>query len=152
MRRKFQFFSMILLFVFSLMGCSEKEVIQPKSKEENKKVEIVKLDGKTVISLAVARVGESLLDVKDPHITYNQENSIELQTFVDAIEKAEKLNGIFDVTAPDYLLTLTFEDKPTARYSLWLGADGGSLMDEKESHTMYKLPSSLIDDLNKYVK
>lgn len=152
MMRKFLFFSMILLFVFSLMGCSEKEVIQPKSKEENKKIEIVQLDGKTVISLAVARVGESLLDVKYPHIIYNQENSMELQTFVDAIEKAEKVDGVFDMLAPDYQLTYTFEDNSTAKYSLWLGADGGSLMDEKESHTLYKLPSNLIDALITYVK
>jgi hypothetical protein len=149
MMRKFLFLSMFLLFVFSLMGCSEKEVIQPK---ENKKIKIVKLDGKTVISLAVARVGESLLDVKDPHITYNQENSSELQTFVDAIEKAEKLDGVFDMTAPDYLLTLTFDDKTIAKYPLWLGTDGGSLMNEKDSHTLYKLPSNLIYDLIKYVK
>lgn len=151
MMRKFLFFSMTLLFVFSLMGCSEKEVIQPKSKE-NKKIEIVRLGGKTVISLAVARVGESLLDVKYPHVIYNQENSNELQTFVDAIEKAEKVDGVFDMTAPNYQLTYTFEDKSTAKYSLWLGADGGSLMDEKESHTLYRLPSNLIEDLNKYVK
>ncbi|MGA9227491.1 MAG: hypothetical protein WB217_14200 [Mesobacillus sp.] len=151
MMRKFLFFSMILLFVFSLMGCTENEVIQPKSKENNK-IEIVRLDGKTVISLAVARVGESLLDVKYPHIIYNQENSIELQAFVDAIEKAEKVDGVFDMTAPNYQLTLTFEDKSTAKYSLWLGVDGGSLMDEKESHTLYRLPSNTIEDLNKYVK
>jgi hypothetical protein len=151
MRRKFLCYSMILLFAFSLMGFSEKEVIEPKSKE-NKKIEIVRLDGKTVISLAVARVGESLLDVKYPHVIYNQENSNELQTFVDAIEKAEKVDGVFDMIAPNYQLTLTFEDKSTAKYSLWLGADGGSLMDEKESHTLYRLSSSLIGDLNKYVK
>lgn len=151
MMRKFLFLSMFLLFVLSLMGCSEKEVIQPKSKE-NKKIEMVKLDGKTVISLAVARVGESLLDVKDPHITYNQENSTELQIFVDAIEKAEKLDGVFDMTAPDYLLTLTVDDKTIAKYPLWIGTDGGSLMNEKDSHTLYKLPSNLIYDLIKYVK
>jgi hypothetical protein len=148
-KQKLLFFTMIFLVVLSLIGCSEKEVIQPK---ENKKVKIVKLDGKTVTSLSVARVGESLLDVKDPHITYNQENSTELQTFVDAIDKAEKLDGVFDMLAPDYQLTLTFEDKSTAKYSLWLGTDGGSLMDEKDSHTLYKLPSNLIYDLIKYVK
>ena len=142
---------MIFLFVVPLIGCNEKEVNQPNTKE-NHYIEFVKLDGKTVISAAIATVGESLLDVKDPHITYDQENSAELQTFVDAIEKAEKLDGVFDMTAPDYLLTLTFEDKSTAKYSLWLGADGGSLMNEKDSHTLYKLPSNLIDDLNKYVK
>jgi len=148
-KQKLLIFTMIFLVVLSLLGCSEKEVIQPK---ETEKVKIVKLDGKTVISLAVARVGESLLDVKDPHITYNQENSIELQTFVDAIEKAEKLDGVFDMTAPNYLLTLTFDDKTIAKYPLWLGTDGGSLMNEKDSHTLYKLPSNLIYDLIKYVK
>lgn len=122
------------------------------SGEKNNNIEIVELDGKTVISATISRVGESMIDVKKPHISYNQINSIELKTFVEAIQNAEKVNGVMDVTAPDYLLTLTFEDKTISKYSLWLGDDGGAIMNEKDTHTMYTLPSNLIVDLNKYIK
>ena len=132
----------------------EKEVNQPKNKEKNNKggIEIVKLDGKTVISATVSRVGENMLDIKKPHFSYSQENSNELKIFVDAIKKAEKINGVVDVSAPYYLLTLTFEDKTISRYSLWLGNNGGAFMNENNTNTMYIVQSDLIVDLNKYVK
>lgn len=141
---------MMILVVLTLAACNEKEALQLDSKAE--KVEIVKLDGKTVIQADVAIVGESLLDVKPPHQSYKQKDSDALKTFVKAIEKAEKLNAVVDVVAPDYLVTLTFDDKTKAKYSLWLGTDGGSIMDEKNTHTISSLPSYLMDDLNKYVK
>lgn len=161
-KHKYIFFTIIFLLVISLLGCSEKEANQPQSKERNDNIktestekgdiEIVKLDGKTVINATVSRVGESLLDVKKPHISYNREDSFELKTFVDAIQRAEKMNGIFDMKSPNYLLTITFEDKTISKYSLWLYNDGGSIMNEKDSDTLYKLPSNLIVELNKYVK
>lgn len=151
-KRKYLFFTMIIMLVLSLVGCNEKEANQAKSKEKNNTITIVKLDGKTIISATVSRVGKSMVDVKEPHITYNQKNSKELQTFVDAIQRAEKFQGIVDMTSPDYLLTLTFEDKTISRYMLWLRNGGGSLMNEKDSHHIYKLPKDLVDVLNKIVK
>ncbi|NRD76588.1 hypothetical protein HPT25_03665 [Bacillus sp. BRMEA1] len=93
-----------------------------------------------------------MLHVKKPHITYKQKNSKELQIFVDAIQRAEKMNGIGDVTSPDYLITLTFEDKTISKYTLWLRNEGGYLMNEMDSYHIYKLPKDLIDDLNKIVE
>lgn len=150
-KRKYLFFTTIILLVLSLVGCNEKEVNQAKSKENNN-ITIVKLDGKTIISATVSRVGKNMLDIKKPHITYNQKNSKELQIFVDAIQRAEKMNGIVDMTSPDYLITLTFEDKTISKYTLWLRNGGGSLMNENDSNHIYKLPKDLIDDLNKIVK
>src|SRR4051794_6345684 len=117
-KRKYLVFPMIFLLVLSLIGCIKEEVNQPKNEEKHNKIEIVKLDGKTVISATVSRVGESMLDIKKPHISYKQENSIELQTFVHAIKTAKKIDGVVDVLAPDYLLTFTFEDKTISKYSL----------------------------------
>ena len=134
---KYLFFTMIFLLVLSLVGCNQKEA---------------NLSGKTIISATISRVGESMLDVKKSHITYNQQNSKELQTFVDAIKRAEKVNGVVDVPAPDYLITLTFKDKTISKYSLWLRDGGGSIMNEKDTHTIYTLPIDLIDDLNRIVE
>lgn len=142
---------MIFLFVLSLIGCNEKEVNQPNSGENNNKIQLA---GKTVLSVTVSRVGENINDVKQPHISYNQENSIELQTFVHAIHRAKQkqINGVVDVRTPNYLLTLTYEDVPNSKFLLWLGDDGGSIMNKNDTLTMFTLPSDLIVDLNKYVK
>lgn len=145
---------------------NNKEINQPQLPEQNKDETIVytaeeqnlienynvKLGGQTVISATVSRVGDSLLDVKKPHISYNQKNPNELQTLVDAISRAEKRVGVFDMLAPNYLFILTFEDKTISKYSLWVGNDGGSIMNENETHTLYRLPKELIDDINKMVK
>lgn len=151
-KRKYLFFTTIILLVLSLLGCNEKEVNQAKSKEKNNNITIVKLDGKTIINATVSRVGKNMLDVKKPHIIYNQKNSKELQIFVDAIQRAEKFHGVVDMTSPDYLITLIFEDKSISKYTLWLRNGGGSLMNETDSYHIYKLPKDLIDDLNKIVK
>jgi len=126
---------MIFFLVISLVGCNA-----------------ARLGGKTIIRATVSKVGENMLDVKKPHISYNQKNSTELATFAKAIKRAKKVDGVVDVTAPDYLLTLTFKDNTTSEYSLWLGEDSGAIMDEKDTYTIYILPSYLIAKLNKYVK
>ncbi|QXJ36990.1 hypothetical protein BV455_00252 [Parageobacillus caldoxylosilyticus] len=57
-----------------------------------------------MVSVTVSKIGEDMNDVKEPHISYGQENAAELQTFVDAIQKAKKVNGIVDIVKPDFLL------------------------------------------------
>jgi hypothetical protein len=126
------------------------EIIKTGEKSNNSK--IVKLGGQTVISATVSRVGDSMLDVKKPHISYSQENPNELQTLVDAIQRAEKRVGVFDMVSPDYVLILTFEDKTISKYLLWIGNNGGSIMNEKDTHTLYILPKELIDAINSIVK
>jgi hypothetical protein len=120
--------------------------------DKSNHIKMVKLGGQTVLSATVSRVGESLLDVKKPHLTYKQENPNELQTLVDAIQRAEKRVGVFDMLAPDYLFILTFEDKTISKYSLWIGNDGGTILNENDTHTLYMLPKELIDDINTIVQ
>lgn len=115
-------------------------------------IKIVKLGEKTVISATVSKIGENMDDIKNPHVSYNQNNSIELRTFVDAIQKAEKVGGVVKATIPNYLLTLTFEDKITSEFLLWIKNARGSIMNDADSHTMYTLPSELIVALNRYIK
>lgn len=140
---KYLSFMVVFLLLFSLIGCQKTVNEQPKE---------VKLSGKAVIGAAVAKVGKNLLDIKRPHILYTKEDSAELQILVDAILRAEKIPGIVDVTAPNFVFTLTFEDKTKERYSLWLHKDGGSLMNEKDSNHIYKLPKDLIKELNQIVE
>ncbi|MBB6451716.1 hypothetical protein HNQ94_000137 [Salirhabdus euzebyi] len=121
-------------------------------KKNDNKNELVKLDGKMVVGTNVSRVGENMNHIKEPHVSFTQQNSTELQTFVDAIQKAKKVDGVVDMLKADYVLTLIFEDKTNSTYSLWLGTDGGSIMDENNTHTVYILPAELVDDLNEYVR
>jgi hypothetical protein len=140
-----------LLLILSLIGCNGPKFNQPKSGNEIDKTEFVKLDGKIVISATVSKIGENVNDVKDPYISFGKENNLELQSFVDAINKAKKVNGVVDVAVPDFLLTITFDDKTTSKYFFWLHSDSGSIMNEKDTHTIYNIPSHIIKDLKKYV-
>jgi hypothetical protein len=142
---KFLSFVVIFLLLVSLIGCDQ-------SKQTNNEPKVIELFGKTVISAAVSKVGKNMLDIKPPHISYSQQDSTELQILVDAIQRAEKRPGIADMTSPNYVFTLTFGDKTKATYLLWLFKDGGSIMNENDSNTVYKLPSDLIKELNKIVK
>lgn len=147
---RYPLFTLIFLLVLTLVGCNEEEVSQSKKKSDP--IEIVKLGEKTVISVTVSIIGESMDDIENPHVSYNQHNSIELRTFVDAIQKAEKVGGVVKAPVPNYLLILTFEDETTSEFLLWIKNDRGFIMNETDSHTMYTLPSELIVDLNRYVK
>lgn len=130
-------FSVILLLILSLFGCNN---------------EIAKLDRKIIVGVTVSIIGNDFNDVKEPHISYKDKNQLELQTFANAIMKAKKVQGIVDVAKPDYLLTITFEDKTTSNYYLWISTDNGSIMNKEDTHTIYTLPSNIIKELNKYIK
>lgn len=146
---KFLIFVVIFLLIVSLIGCQK--TVFNQSKQTANEIKVVKLFGKTVISSAVSKVGKNMLDIKPPHITYSQQDSTELRILVDAIQRAEKRPGIADMTSPNYVFTLTFGNKTKATYSLWLYNDGGSIMNENDSYTVYKLPSDLIKELNRIV-
>jgi hypothetical protein len=143
--RKFLFLTFIFLLVFSLFGCSS-NTVKPSSSE------IVKFNGKTVVSVSVSKVGKNMLDIKMPHVSYTNKDQDALETFTSAIKSAKKINGIADVTVPDYVFTLKFDDKTVLKYSLWIGDDDGAIMNEDDSNTMYTLSKDVISDLNKYVK
>jgi len=136
----------MILLVLSLVGCNTKGL---NNKIADNPTEI---GGKAIIYATISKVGKDMLDVRKPHKTYNQKNSTELLTLVEAIQRAKKVKGVVDVTAPDYLLILTFKDKTMSKYSLWLGEESGAIMNEKDTHTIYTLPPNLIAKLNKYVK
>ncbi|WP_088044255.1 hypothetical protein [Bacillus sp. EAC] len=149
------YLTILLILTFSLIGCSDNQVTHAKCGEKKdvhaKCVGNFLLEGKTVNSVTISRVGESALDLKEPHATYHKDASIELQTFIDAIKKANKIDGIVDVAKAGYYLTISFENKTSSHYFLWLSDDGGSIMNENDSNTMYTIHSDLISDLNKYV-
>lgn len=154
-KKKQLYFTILLLLIFSLIGFIDHQVTN--SKCGDKKAVQAKclgsflLEGKTVESVTISRIGENMLDIKDPHISYHQDASNELQTFIDAIKKVNKIDGIVDVTKADYYLTISFENKTSSHYFLWLGDDGGSIMNENDSNTMYTLHSDIISELNRYV-
>jgi hypothetical protein len=149
---KYKFLSLFVIFLllFSLLGCHH--TVFHQSMKTNYKIKVVKLSEKTVISATVSKVGKNMLDVKPPHISYCQQDSTELQILADAILLAEKRPGIADTYSPNFVFTLTFGDKTKATYSLWLFNYGGSIMNENDSNTVYKLPSDLIGKLNEVVK
>jgi hypothetical protein len=151
-KRKSILLATIFLIVLSLISCNNQKVSKAEKDEKTGKTENVELEGKIISSVTIAKIGESLRDIKKPHISYHPEKITELQTFANAIKQAKETDGIVDIGKADYLLTFTFTDKTHSKYSLWLGTDSGSVMNLNNSYKMYILPANSITDLNKYVK
>jgi hypothetical protein len=116
---------------------------RPKSK--------VMLNGKVIKKIEISKVGADMRDVKKPHHTYTDQRVKAFQTFVKTVTKAEKVNGIVDVIKPDYFIKISYKDQTTSGYFLWLRSDGGSIMDQNDTNTIYTLPLSVVKDLTKYV-
>ncbi|OOE14432.1 hypothetical protein [Fictibacillus arsenicus] len=128
-----------------------------KSNDAEKLVEIIKdikvnLENRNIEGISVSRVGEDMIDIKSPHVKYTQENKIQLQTFVEAITRAKKQNGVVKIGNSDYILDVAFEDQTNSQYMLWLNSERGLIMNNKDTHTLYDLPADVIKDLNSYVK
>ncbi|MGP4038847.1 hypothetical protein ACTWP4_02895 [Gracilibacillus sp. D59] len=148
-------FSFSLLCIFFIIGCSQQTIkaqINEASiiKKEQKTIP-VQLDGKTIESVSISKIGEITSDEKNPHIVYYQEDNKAVSTFAEMVRRGERMKGMFDVLASDYTVTFLFQDKTTSNYYLWLGEDVGSIMNQNDSHTMYMIPKDLILSLNRLV-
>ena len=115
------------------------------------------LNESEIENLTVSIVVEDLKDIRDPHITYKKQDTKALEVITKAINQAEKVEGIVNVISPDYYVVVNYQDETKGEdtvkyYSIWLSEEHGSMMDMKDTHTIYTLPSSMIDELNKYMK
>jgi phosphotransferase system IIB component len=130
--------SLILSFLFvsiGLFGCqqnNEEKVVNASSNTEGiEKVNIFEMK-------SFSKVNEKSLIV----ITDSEEiNSIE-----EAFKSAEKVAGIVDVTDPQYQVEIGEKT-----YFLWLYEESGSIMDAKDTHTIYRLSNKSVKEINELI-
>ncbi|MBO0587867.1 hypothetical protein [Sporosarcina sp. E16_8] len=104
-----------------LVGCSQKEQIETSSP-----------------------VGKSNSGLKMEHLDLKGKN--EIATFNTAVRDSTKQPGIVNMANPQYQFSLG-EDS----YFLWSTVDNGTIMNTKDTHTIYSLSSSSIKEVNEFV-
>lgn len=115
------------------------------------------LNKQEIESIAVSIVVKDLKDIRDPHVTYKQKDTEALEIITKAINQAEKVEGIANVISPDYSVIVNYKDETkdedtVKHYSIWLSDEHGSMMDMTDTHTIYTLPTNMIDELHEYMK
>lgn len=81
----------------------------------------------------------------DEKITFTDKKSIE--TIEQAIKSAKREPGIVNVVDADFRVVAGEET-----YDLWLRGDSGTIMDLKDTHTVYSLTAKSTKELNELLK
>jgi len=78
----------------------------------------------------------------EPFLTLEAKQDGEaMERLVQAIQGAEKQEGIVNMTAPDYDVRLTYDDGSTKTYHLWLDErfEHATLMHTDKTHHIYRV-------------
>lgn len=70
-------------------------------------------------------------------------NSEEINRIEEAVKSAEKVAGIVDVTDPQYQVEIQEET-----YFLWIYEESGSIMNAKDTNTIYRLSNKSVKEIN----
>ena len=84
--------------------------------------------------------------------TTNKESSLELketeevEIFTKAVSDSKKEPGIVNMTNPQYKFSIGEES-----YLLWITEDSGTIMNTKDTHTIYTLSSNSVQEIYEFV-
>ena len=129
MKKSIVSFFVLSAFSFILFGCSKSS---EQLKENIEKVYIFEMMN------SFSKVNEdSKIIISD---------SKEITDIKEAVNSAEKLSGIVDVAEPHYKIEIGEE-----AYFLWLIEESGTIMDVKDTNTVYKLSNKSVQRVNELI-
>lgn len=85
---------------------------------------------------------EMFPDTKTFELNGAEENSI----LAKAVNNATQLTGIVNMVTPHYRFSIGDET-----YYLWISEDSGSIMNIKDTHTLYSLPRNSVREINEFI-
>ncbi|MFJ7824834.1 hypothetical protein [Psychrobacillus sp. NPDC096623] len=85
---------------------------------------------------------ESFSDIKKDSLTSFTDSKV-VNDFVKAFNNAEKMPGIVDMGNPEYKVEFGEES-----YFLWISEESGTIMNLKDTHTIYVLSKSSAKTVN----
>lgn len=94
-------------------------------------------------------VSEATTETNTETNAYNEielEGTEEIDIFIKAVENAKKEPGIVNMTNPQYQFNIGEET-----YFLWITEDSGTIINRKDTHTIYTLSSSSIKEVYEFV-
>jgi hypothetical protein len=129
--------SLILSFVFLLIGsfgCQQNDEgkVTPSNADNLDKVKVYKMKSFSEV------YEKSLIVITDLQ---------EIKNIKEAINDAEKEPGIVDMEDPEYKIEI---GKVT--YFLWISEESGTIMDTKDTHTIYSLSEQSNKQVNEIIK
>lgn len=68
------------------------------------------------------------------------------EIFTEAVNNATQMAGIVAMAAPHYQFSVSGET-----YYLWISEDSGSIMNRKDTHTLYSLPRNSVREINDFI-
>ncbi|MGB3261111.1 hypothetical protein [Paenisporosarcina sp.] len=116
---------LIIIVGLILVGCSQKQ--------ENK-----------ISASPIETSSETVTSTKA--ITIELKETEEIDLFTKAVNDSIKEPGIVNMTNPQYQFTIGKES-----YLLWIAEDSGTIMNTKDTHTIYSLPSSAVVEIYEFV-
>ncbi len=84
------------------------------------------------------------VEIKKGHLDLKEKDEIAI--FSKAVNDAIQQPGIVDMINPQYTFSLGDES-----YSLWITEDNGTIMNAKDTHTVYRLSTSSTKEANEFV-
>jgi len=119
-------FVLFIAFGFISAGCSkEQEKIMSETSIES--------NSETVTATKV-----KFLELKEAN---------EIDIFTSAVSHSKKHPGSVNMTNPHYRFSIGEDD-----FFLWINEDSGTIMNRKETHTIYELSSSSVKEIYEFVK
>ncbi|WP_419962312.1 hypothetical protein [Psychrobacillus sp. BM2] len=109
----------VVFTLFNLGGCSSKNI---------QKVNVYEM--------------ESFSDIKKDSLTSFTDSKV-VNDFVKALNNAEKMPGIVDMADPEYKIEFGEES-----YFLWISEESSTIMNLKDTHTIYTLSKSSVKRVN----
>lgn len=118
----------IFIFPFILLGCNSNSQLA---------------ESDDILKVSVADNIEMGKMNTDYFAVFEDEESLEV--FEDAIENAEKQEGIVDVSPPDFDLEVVYQDQSIEELHLWVGWENeiSLLMKVEDTHTIYTIPQEI---------
>ncbi|MCZ8538603.1 hypothetical protein M9R32_15605 [Paenisporosarcina quisquiliarum] len=116
---------LIIVVGLILVGCSQKQEIK-------KSASPLETSSETVTTTKA--------------ITIELKETEEIDLFTKAVNDSIKEPGIVNMTNPQYQFTIGKES-----YLLWIAEDSGTIMNTKDTHTIYSLPSSAVEEIYEFV-
>ncbi len=116
---------LILVVGFTLVGCSQGQSNKSDDAQSEKSSES---NSETLTSTKVIS-----LDLKEEE---------EKEVFTKAVKDSKQEPGIANMTNPDYKFNIEEES-----YLLWINNDSGTIMNIKDSHTIYTLSSNSVKEV-----
>ena len=118
-------FVLSIAFGFLIAGCAQGEEDKISDGQNIKEPELV------------ATTKTDLLELKETG---------EIETFTEAVSNSKREPGIVNMTNPQYQFSLGEES-----YYLWINKESGTIMNTKDTHTIYTLPSNSVEKVYEFV-